>query len=73
MSAAFDHEDAERRTPPATRITVALFRDRGHSVSIRLNRHGSLRYRLDGGRETDALSLSRRYAKIYEANCSRSY
>lgn len=66
MSAAFTSEEAERRMPPATRSTVTLLRDYGHSVVVRVNRNGALRYRLDNSKEFDALSLSRRYFALYE-------
>ncbi len=65
MSAGLQSE-AERRMPPAARSTVELFRSRGHSVSVRQNRNGSLRYRLDGGKEKTASQLSAIYRLRYE-------
>lgn len=55
------------RRPPQQRIPLAVARalvtlqGRGHVVEIRSNRNGSLRFSVDGRRETDALTMIRRY------------
>jgi len=53
--------------PPYPRAIVELLRGRGHEVTIRQQRTGSLRYRIDGGRELTALEMDRFYARHYEA------
>ena len=52
--------------PPSAAGTIALFEVRGHVVTVRRNKHGSNRYRLDGERERTALELANRYARLYE-------
>lgn len=52
--------------PPYPAAIVDLLRQRGHMVAIRQNRHGSLRYRIDGGRELQAIEMDRFYARHYE-------
>jgi hypothetical protein len=47
----------EDRMPPHPRGTVEMFRARGHTVTVRESRGGSLRYTLDGERERTALAL----------------
>lgn len=65
MSAA--HEAAERLCiPPSPRGYIELLQARGHSVKVRSNRYGSLRYRIDGGRELQAIEMSRFYERRYE-------
>lgn len=52
--------------PPHPRATVELFEAKGHVVTLRRNRTGSLRYTLDGERERTALELSNRYDRLYQ-------
>lgn len=59
MSAAFF-------VPPYPAGIVALLRERGHEVAIRQQKTGSLRYRIDGGRELQAIEMDRFYARLYE-------
>lgn len=56
MSAA-----AEHRMPPYPRGCVQILRAKGHTVTVRENRNGSLRYSVDGRPETDALTMSNRF------------
>ena len=56
--------DAERRMPPVARGTVELLRCMGHQVTVRINRSGSHRYRLDGGRELTAQKLETRRRRL---------
>lgn len=51
--------------PPATAATIALLQARGHSVTVRVTRGNSNRYRLDDERERTALDLSNRYDRLY--------
>jgi hypothetical protein len=48
-----------RKIPPATRASIAILRDRGHTIAARINRNGSARYRVDGRREMDAATMGR--------------
>ena len=57
-------QDAERRMPPAARGTVELLRRMGHQVMVRINRSGSHRYCLDGGRELTAQELETRRRRL---------
>jgi hypothetical protein len=57
--------EAERRMPPHAAGTVKMLRERGHTVVVRRNRFGSLRYTLNGERERTALELSNRLRKLY--------
>lgn len=50
-----------RKIPPAPRATIEILTARGHAVKIRINRNGSPRYSVDGGREMDAATMSRKY------------
>jgi hypothetical protein len=52
--------------PPYPAAIVELLRQHGHAVTIRRNRHGSLRYRIDGGRELQAIEMDRFYRRQYE-------
>lgn len=52
---------AEDRMPCYPRGCVELLRAKGHIVTVRENRSGSLRYSVDGKPETDALRMSRRF------------
>lgn len=54
------------RVPPHPAGTVKLLRERGHVVTIRQQRTGSLRYRIDGGRELQAIEMDRFYRRTYE-------
>jgi hypothetical protein len=56
-----DVSAAERRMPPAPRAAVEIIRARGHVVAVREDRNGSLRYRVDGGREMTAHQMSTRF------------
>jgi hypothetical protein len=51
--------DVWSKIPPAPRASIAILRDRGHTVTVRINRNGSARYRVDGRREMDAATMSR--------------
>jgi hypothetical protein len=51
--------DVWRKLPPAPRASIAILRDRGHTVAVRINRNGSARYSVDGRREMDAATMSR--------------
>jgi hypothetical protein len=51
--------------PPMARGTVQMLRERGHTIKVRCNRFGSLRYTLDGERERTALELSNRLRKLH--------
>lgn len=53
--------------PPHPAGTIALLRERGHTVTVRRNKNYSLRYRIDGGREMLAIEMSRFFARRYEA------
>jgi hypothetical protein len=57
--------EAERRIPPMAQGAVQMLRDRGHAVTIRRNRNGSLRYTLDGERERSAFELSNRLRRLH--------
>ena len=52
--------EAEHRMPPHAAGTVKMLRERGHTVTVRCDRNGSLRYTLDSERERTALQLSNR-------------
>lgn len=58
--------DQPYRIPPYPAAIVTLLRERGHSVAIRRNKHGSYRYRIDGGRELLAIEMDRFYCRAYE-------
>lgn len=49
------------KLPAGVESAVALIRARGHVVTIRKNKNGDLRYSVDGRRETNALTMMRRY------------
>jgi hypothetical protein len=57
--------EAERRMPPMAQGTVQMLRDRDHTVTVRRNRFGSLRYTLDAERERTAFELSNRLRKLH--------
>ena len=46
---------AELRLPPMMQGALIILREKGHFVEVRQNRNGSLRYRVDGSRERNAL------------------
>ncbi len=48
-----------RKIPSAVRVDIAILRDRGHTVTARLNRNGSPRYSVDARREMDAATMER--------------
>jgi hypothetical protein len=50
-----------RKIPPAPRASIAILRERGHVVTVRINRNGSPRYSVDGRREMDAATMMRIY------------
>lgn len=58
--------DPERYIPVHPRGIVEMFRARGHVVTVRVNREGSHRYSVDGARETDAHTMTKRYDRLYE-------
>lgn len=51
--------DVWNKIPSGVRGDVAILRDRGHTVTVRINRNGSARYSVDGRREMDAATVSR--------------
>jgi hypothetical protein len=51
----------EKRLPPYMQGIVKTLRDQGHTVSIRMNKYGSLRYTVDGQRERNALQTAKRF------------
>jgi hypothetical protein len=55
----------EQRMPPMAQGTVKMLRERGHIVTVRATRDGSLRYMLDNEPERDALRLSNRLRKLH--------
>jgi hypothetical protein len=59
------HFDPEARMPPHASGTVKMLRERGHTVTVRCDRNGSLRYTLDSERERTALQLSNRLRKLH--------
>jgi len=52
--------------PPHPRALVEMLQARGHAVTVRQNKHGSIRYRIDGGRELQAIEMDRFYMRRYE-------
>jgi hypothetical protein len=44
-----------KNPPPAVESAISILRGKGHQVEIRETKSGSLRYRVDGGRERNAL------------------
>lgn len=50
-----------RKIPPAPRATIAILAARGHTIAARINRNGSPRYSVDGGRDLDAATMARRF------------
>lgn len=62
MASTFGHETF---IPPYVRGLVEILMTRGHVVSVRRNRHGSNRYRIDGGRELQAVEMDRFYLRRY--------
>lgn len=61
MNALQGTSEAERRMPPAPRTTVEVLRSRGHTVRVRENRNGGIRYRVDDGREMNALQMRNKF------------
>lgn len=57
--------DPERYMPPHPRGIVESLRQRGHTVTVRVNREGSHRYAVDGARETDAHTMTNRFFRLY--------
>jgi hypothetical protein len=57
--------NAERRMPPHPRGVVEMLRARGHAVTVRESRSGSLRYTLNQERERTALALSNRLHALH--------
>lgn len=47
--------------PPSVHGVIAAISPRGYSVSVRQTRNGSNRYSVNGARETDALTLIKRF------------
>jgi hypothetical protein len=60
--AAPESQEEPIRLPPAMTVVVAILRDRGHSVDLRRDRNGSIRYRVDGDRERNALQVCNRFS-----------
>lgn len=60
-----DDEIGVLAVPPYPRTIITLLRQRDHVVAVRRNRNGSLRYRIDGGREVDAATMDRFYTRKY--------
>lgn len=58
--------------PPYPAALVQLLRDRGHTIAIRQQRTGSLRYRIDGGRELQAIEMDRFFIREYESKLERA-
>ncbi len=52
--------------PPYPAAIVQLLSERGHNVTARQQRTGSVRYRIDGGRELQAIEMDRFYSRTYE-------
>ena len=44
--------------PPHPQLTIQVLEARGHVVSVRENRNGGLRYRIDGGKELAACQMT---------------
>ncbi len=61
-----NHEQETLRVPPHPAGTIQVLRAKGHDVTVRRDRNGSLRYRIDAGRELNALQMSALYARRYE-------
>jgi hypothetical protein len=55
----------ESRMPPHPAGTVKMLRERGHTVTVRCDRNGGLKYTLDNERERTALELSNRLRKLH--------
>lgn len=51
--------------PPHPAGTIAMLCERGHKVTVRQTKGGSLRYRIDGARELLAIEMSNFYARRY--------
>lgn len=62
----------QSRIPPQAAGTVSLLRERGHTVAIRCNKHGSFRYRIDDGRELQFIEMSRFFERRYEPNDTKA-
>lgn len=60
------HDRNQFFIPPYPASIVRLLRQRGHTVTWRKNKHGSLRYRIDGGKEMQAIQMDRFYTRKYE-------
>jgi len=54
-----------RCVPPMAEDTIRMLEERGHAVTVRLTRGGSLRYKLDDERERTALALSNRLRRLH--------
>lgn len=54
------------KIPPHPAGVVTLLQERGHTIAIRRNKHGSFRYRIDAGRELTAIEMDRFYMRRYE-------
>lgn len=52
-----------RNPPPSMRAAIEILEARGHSIVWRVDRAGSIRYRVDAGREMNALAVMRRFLK----------
>jgi hypothetical protein len=58
--------------PPHPAGVMELLRRRGHVVTARRNKHGSVRYRIDGGRELQAIEMDRYYLRTYDMVMERA-
>lgn len=58
--------------PPAARGTMELLQARGHTIAARMNKYGSIRYRIDEGRELQAIEMFRWYERHYEPKSKRA-
>lgn len=58
--------------PPYPAAVIELLGRHGHTVTIRQQKSGSLRYRIDGGRELQAIEMDRFYVRHYESKLQRA-
>lgn len=58
--------------PPHPAGVMQLLRERGHTVTARQQKTGSLRYRIDGGRELQAIEMDRFYTREYDSKLARA-
>jgi len=58
--------------PPYPAGVMELLRRRGHTVTARQQKTGSVRYRIDGGRELQAIEMDRFYLRTYDGKLARA-